>query len=98
MRKLAGYGSVMALMLATLFHWLIFLVPYLLLFIPEYRLAALVLITAGLTLRAVSAIFTKQRVFDALLMPVTVILFTIIAIQSIYWHITGKSSWKGRTL
>lgn len=95
---LAGYGSVAGLVLGTIFHWLIFLVPYLLLFLPDYRLTALVLIIAGLTLRTISASFTKQRVLDALLMPVTVILFTIIAIQSIYWHITGKSSWKGRTL
>ena len=95
---LAGYGSVLGLVLGTVFHWLIFLVPYFLLFIPNYRLSALILIIAGLTLRAVSAIFTKQHVLDALFMPITVILFTIISLQSIYWHVTGKSHWKGRAI
>lgn len=95
---LAGYGSVFALLLGTIFHWLIFLVPYLLLFMPEHRLSAIILIIAGLILRAVSAKFTNQRVIDTLWMPLTVILFTIITVQSIYWHSTGKSSWKGRVI
>lgn len=95
---LAGYGSVPALLLGAVFHWLLFLVPYALLFIAEYRLFGLILIIAGLTLRVVSAIFTKQRVIDALWMPLTVLLFTIISMRSIYWHYTGKVTWKGRTL
>lgn len=95
---LAGYGSAFALMLGTIFHWLIFLVPLVLLFWTEYRLWAVILIGAGLSLRTVSAIFSKQRVLDAPLLPVSVILFTIIAFQSLYWHYTGGSQWKGRRL
>lgn len=95
---LAGYGSVSALLLGIVFHWLLFIVPYALLFIAEYRLFGVILIIAGLTLRTVSAIFTKQRVLDALWMPLTVILFTLISFRSIYWHYTGKVTWKGRTL
>ena len=95
---LAGYGSIPALLLGTVFHWLLFILPYALLLIAEYRLFGVILIIAGLTLRIVSAIFTKQRAIDALWMPLTVILFTLISFRSIYWHYTGKVTWKGRTL
>ncbi|MEO1286575.1 MAG: glycosyltransferase [Chloroflexota bacterium] len=95
---LAGYGGVIPLLLGTIFHWMIFVFPYILLFLPDYRVMGMVLILAGFSLRAASAKFTHQRVFDTILMPITVVLFTIISAQSIYWHFTGGPVWKGRKL
>lgn len=96
---LAGYGnSVLALVAGGIFHWLVFLVPYGLLFVPEYRSAGIALLVMGFALRAVSAFWTRQRVIDALLMPISVLMFTWIAGQSIYWHYTGGARWKGRII
>jgi chlorobactene glucosyltransferase len=101
---LAGYGSVPALVIATIFHWLIFLFPWLWLAVgwatpglPGYPLWPLLLIVLGLGIRALTAAFTHQRVRDALLMPVSVVLMTRIAFQAIWWHYTqGGPTWKGR--
>lgn len=96
---LAGYGnSVFALLAATIFHWLLFIVPWLLLCVPDYRGWASLLIMLGISVRALSAAYTHQRVQDALLMPISALLMTVIAAQSIYWHYTGGPRWKGRTL
>ncbi|MEO1645330.1 MAG: hypothetical protein AAFR67_09100, partial [Chloroflexota bacterium] len=81
-----------------IFHWLVFLAPYGLLFLPDYRLAGVILLMAGFVLRAVSAFWTRQRVLDTLLMPISVLMFTWIAGQSIYWHYTGGARWKGRVI
>ena len=67
---LAGYGGVFPLLLGTVFHWLVFFLPYFLLFIPQYRVVAIVLILAGWSLRAISAYFTRQRVVDTIWMPI----------------------------
>lgn len=95
---IAGYGSVAALVAASILHWLIFLLPYALLFWTDYQVWAAILIVTGIGLRAVSAWFTKQRILDALLMPISVILMSIIAGQAIYWRYTGGTEWKGRKL
>lgn len=96
---LAGYGnSIVGLAAATVFHWVVFLLPWLALAHTSLASWALALICAGMLLRAVSARFTHQRVLDALWMPVSVLLMTRIAIQSAYWHYTGGPRWKGRTL
>ncbi|MEL6306752.1 MAG: glycosyltransferase [Chloroflexota bacterium] len=96
---LAGYGnSVPALVAGGVFHWLVFLVPYGLLVLPDYRLAGVILLVMGFALRAVSAFWTRQRVLDTLLMPLSVLIFTWIAGQSIYWHYTGGARWKGRVI
>ncbi len=95
---LAGYGSVPALLLATVFHWMIFLLPWLWLVTGPANWA-LALIVMGLTVRALTAAFTHQRVLDALLMPVSVLLMTRIAAQSLYWHYRhGGPQWKGRVV
>jgi len=102
---LAGYGnSVAALLLATVFHWLIFLFPWLWLAfgwaIPSlsgWPVLPLGLIAIGLSIRAITAAFTHQRIQDALLMPISVILMTRIAFQAIWWHYSqGGPTWKGR--
>lgn len=96
---LAGYGGALPLILATLFHWLIFLVPLLAIPFAAVPLIPLSLLALGLLLRAISAAFTRQRPADALLMPVSVILMTRIAAQSLYWHMRyGGPLWKGRRL
>ncbi|NJL58171.1 phytoene desaturase [bacterium] len=102
---LAGYGnSVPVLLLATAFHWVMFLVPWLWLLagafvdLPGWPLTPALLILAGLLIRAVTAVFSRQRLVDALWMPVSVLLMTAIAWQAIQWHRTGGPRWKGRTV
>lgn len=96
---LAGYGNrVPALLLATIFHWGLFILPWLLLlsgYQPIWSLTAGIL---GISLRAITAQYSGQRRRDALFMPLSVILMTYIALQSIYWHFTGGPRWKGRTI
>mgnify|MGYP001271705236 CR=1 FL=1 len=98
---LAGYGSPFALMLGIVFHWLIFIVPTFWLIIAIFTGEAIfipaLLTILGILLRALSASFTRQRVLDAVFMPISAILMTIIAIQALYWHYTqGGPTWKGR--
>lgn len=115
---LAGYGgSVLFLILATVFHWLVFLFPWLLLminnqvsilnrqrflFIDNWQLTVnywpLVLIVLGLGIRMLTAAVTRQRLVDALLMPVSVLLMTRIAAQALWWHWHGGPKWKGRMI
>lgn len=53
----------------------------------------------GVALRAAAAWFTRQRVRDALLMPISVLLMTVIAAKSAYWQIRyGGPVWKGRVV
>jgi chlorobactene glucosyltransferase len=94
---LAGYGnSVILLFVATIFHWLIYVLP------PVWQLtgwtswAALLTILA-IGVRMLTAAATRQRVLDGLLMPVSVVLMTLIAFQSIYWRYRG-GNWKGRVI
>lgn len=114
---LSGYGSLPALMLATVFHWLVFLWPWAALAIGDWGLGtgdwglgigdsrwlmvgwAAALAALGIAIRAVTAWFTRQRVGDALLMPVSVLLMTVIAAKSAYWQIRyGGPVWKGRVV
>lgn len=117
---LSGYGgSLFFLALATVFHWLVFLWPWVWLVglqiaDCELQIADLqlkitdswcrlgwpaLLAGLGVGLRAVTAWFTRQRVRDALLMPVSVLLMTVIATKSAYWQIRyGGPVWKGRVV
>jgi chlorobactene glucosyltransferase len=104
---LAGHGGQpVFLFISAIFHWLIFIVPWIWLatgiFIPgipgwpEYPLA---MIALGLGSRLLSAATTRHALPDALLMPVSVVLMTVIAAQSLWWHFTqGGPSWKGRVI
>ncbi|MCL4869585.1 MAG: glycosyltransferase [Anaerolineae bacterium] len=95
---LAGHGrSLSFLAVSTLFHWLIFLVPW------GWWLAGgglwpFSLLLVGLLLRGSTAWFTRQRVKDALFMPISVLLMTWIAGQSVWWRWRGRGQWKGRTV
>lgn len=94
---LAGYGSQAGLMLATVFHWGVFLGPWLAL--PWQPALAASLIALSLTLRALTAAATHQRLADALLMPLSVLLMTRIAGQALWWQWRfGGPQWKGRII
>lgn len=103
---IAGYGdSIIALMVASIFHWLIFLWPLIWLVQSGiqadrvFMLWAIALTVLGILIRMLTAITTRQRALDALLLPVSVILMTVIAIQATYWYVRyGGPRWKGRTL
>jgi chlorobactene glucosyltransferase len=94
---LAGYGGrVSLLLLAALFHWLVFVLPWPALAVDARFAAPLVL---GLGVRALSAAATRQRVSDALLMPLSVLWMTRIAGQAISWQWRyGGPLWKGRLI
>lgn len=95
---LAGHGnSIPFLLLSTLFHWLLFLFPWLW-FAATLDVWPLGLGLAGVVLRAGTAVFTRQRPRDALLMPISVLLMSRIAFQSIQWQRRGTAEWKGRKL
>lgn len=100
---LAGHGNrPVLLLLSTFFHWLVFVFPWAWLFATAIAgpsaavVFPLTLVTLGIGVRALSAAVTGQRVRDALLMPASVVLMTVIAAQSLRWHFTGGPRWKGR--
>lgn len=104
---LAGHGGQpVYLAISTLFHWLLFITPLFWLVAgflrpqttgwPWVPLAALSL---GIGARALSAAATHHTVPEAVLMPVSVLLMTVIAAQSLWWHYTqGGPRWKGRVI
>lgn len=92
---IGGYGnSVFLVLLSTIFHWSLFVFPWLWLFFDP--LQGSLLIALGVLTRALTAAATRQRVGDALFLPLSVILMTVITAQAIYWHFTGGPRWKGR--
>jgi chlorobactene glucosyltransferase len=103
---LAGHGNhVSLLLLSTLFHWAVFLWPTLwLLFgahwlFPLWPLWPLALVALGMVIRGVAAGATHQRIGDALLLPVSVLLMTYIAFRAVWWRWRfGGVIWKGRIL
>jgi chlorobactene glucosyltransferase len=92
------------LVVASIFHWLIFLFPWLWLAfgwwgdVPGWPLWPLLLITLGVGVRMLTAAATRQRLGDALFLPVSVLLMTRIAAQAVWWHWHGGPRWKGRTI
>jgi chlorobactene glucosyltransferase len=100
---LAGHGNSLAfLAFSTIFHWWLFIIPWLMLIYSPLSkdsfLLPLALIFIGLLTRALTAAVTQQRLLDAILMPGSVILMTLIAFQGIQWHFSGGPEWKGRKL
>jgi chlorobactene glucosyltransferase len=98
---LAGYGGrVSLLLLASVFHWLIFIAPLIwLIFGGIDRGWALALLGIGIGVRALTAAFTHQRVIDALLMPLSCLLMTVIAARAIEWQWRyGGPRWKDRAI
>jgi chlorobactene glucosyltransferase len=96
---LAGYGgSIVLLLLAAVLHFVLFLLPWGLLLTPSGQPWGAAMIALGISARALSAAYSRQRVRDALLLPVSVLLMQRIALHAIYWQFTGGPRWKGRTL
>jgi chlorobactene glucosyltransferase len=109
---LAGYGgSLAALAAATLFHWLVFIGPWIWLaagaLLPAAAPASgslagswpvwpLALAATGIAVRALTAAATRQRAADALLMPVSVVAMTLVALRAASWARSGGPRWKGR--
>ncbi len=102
----AGYGdSLLGLLAGSIFHWTAFLFPPLWLLASlfagnaQHMLYSGLLTALGILIRALTAAATRQRITDALLLPVSVILMTVIAAQSAYWYLRyGGPRWKGRTI
>lgn len=93
---IAGYGGIIPLALATVFHWLVFLAPWVWL-IVQPGLWPAGLVALGVGARLLTAVVTRQRPADALLMPLSVLLMTAIAMQAVWWHVRyGGPRWKGR--
>ena len=65
---------------------------------PAALEAAMLEILLGLLVRALTAAFARQRLEDAVLMPVSVALMTLIAAQAVAWRFRGGAQWKGRRL
>ncbi len=101
---LAGHGdSLPFLAVSTVIHLSLFVFPPLWLLFgtqssgwPQWPLALTVL---GIGTRALTAAATRQRVIDSLLMPLSALLMTRIAAQSVWWRLRfGGPRWKGRTI
>jgi hypothetical protein len=109
---LAGHGDQPALLLlSALFHWLVFLAPWVylawLLLTGSPAGAALAMIILGMGVRALSAALPPdlpasanlgQRLLGALLLPASVVTMSIIAGQALWWRYRGGPQWKGRTV
>jgi len=102
---LAGHRhSILLLFASSIFHLLLFVGPWLWLImglfieLPYWPQWPIVLLLLGLLPRLLTAHATRQRLLDALLMPLSVLLMTAIAMQSIWWHGHGGPQWKGRRL
>ena len=100
-----GLGSPIVLVVFTLMHLLGHLVP------PAVLIAAalgadigrvpIALAGAAVVLALIERLILARRmrtsILGALLHPVGVLLMTIIQWHSLYLHVTGKRSWRGRT-
>lgn len=98
---LAGHGnSPLFLIISAIFHTLVFVFPWFWLpFDAAHRGWALALITAGVAVRALTAAVTRQRMQDALLLPISVLLMNVITAQALWWHWRhGGPRWKGRSI
>jgi chlorobactene glucosyltransferase len=101
---LAGHASsIPFLIFSMVLHWLLFILPPVWLIIAlvmgDNIQTPLILWLAGLVIRGLSAGLANQRILDALLMPISVILMTRIAAQAIYWQVRfGGPRWKGRVI
>ncbi len=109
---LAGHGqSIALLLLSTLAHLSIFVMPWLWLARGRRRNVGLkemawgwpawpaALVAAGVGLRAFTARLTGQRARDAAFLPLSVLMMTGIAMRSIWWQLRfGGPRWKGRTI
>ncbi len=103
---MAGHGGPLLLLASTLFHWAFFLLPWVWLLVgvlvpevPGWPWVPGMAVAAGVSARALSAAATRQRVRDAVFLPVSVVLMTLIAGKSFVDHWSRRGgTWKGRTV
>lgn len=103
---LAGHaGRPLYLFASALFHWLLFLLPWLwlvlgwLVRLPWWPELPLAMVALGWGIRSLSAAVSNLKVRDAFLLPLSVVLMTVIAAQAMWWHYRyGGPLWKGRRL
>ncbi len=102
---LAGHGNLFFLFLSTLFHWAIFLFPPLWLLtgwawpLAGWPCLPLLLTALGVGTRMLTAAVTRQRLGDALLLPLSVLAMTAIAGRAVWWQARyGGPQWKGRRI
>lgn len=103
---LAGHaGSPLFLLVSTVVHWGLFLLPWLwlplggLLPLPGWPGLPLALVALGLGVRLLSAAAARHRLGDAFLLPLSVLLMTLVAGQSLWWQARyGGPLWKGRRI
>ena len=93
---LAGHAnSVLFLAFSFAFHWLVFVMPWLLVY-PAWGIPLIIL---GVGTRMLTATATRQRPLDAFFMPISVVLMSIIALRAVYWQMRyGGPHWKGRVI
>lgn len=95
---LAGHANnAVFLLLSSLFHWWLFLLPWIALVLQPTLIPALLIALAVLT-RALTAATSRQRPLDSILLPLSVLLMTVIVGQSLRWRFGGGPQWKGRNL
>ncbi len=99
---LGGHGgSVFFLVLSTMFHWSVFIFPsawlFHSLFNAHLSITALILTALGILIRALTAAATRQRIPDALFMPLSTLLMTLIVLRALQWHVGTGPQWKGRS-
>jgi chlorobactene glucosyltransferase len=104
---LAGHGNSPPLLLgSTLFHLLIFVGPWVWLMAgflhfgdAGWPLWPAALISLGFGIRALTAQMTRQRICDALFLPISVLLMTWTTGQALWWRWRyGGPLWKGRVV
>ena len=99
---LAGHGnSVPFLLFSTFFHWIVFAIPFVWLAFSG-SMMAIGLVGLILALRVAIDLFVGVRpglaLIQALFMPVSVVMMTLVAIQALRWHFGDGPEWKGRVL
>ena len=78
---------------------IIYILPYLLLFIPQYLYAALVAVGLGLTIRIILILgFRHPPVVSIILHPFSILLTMLIGFNSILKFKAGKIVWKSRKI
>lgn len=99
----AHAGSVALVLTSMLFHLCLFVVPVLwfLHALAEGQslqaMLAGLLVAAGIGLRGVTAYIARQRLADALLMPLSVLFMSAITLHALWNHLRhGGPTWKGR--
>ena len=99
---LAGHGdSAPFLLFSTFFHWMVFVVPLIVFgFTRDPLMGGLVIL--AFVLRFIADLFVGVRpvwaLTQALLMPISVVLMTLAAVQALRWHWGEGPEWKGRVL